>query len=92
MWDFLTFRKMLTPVVIQILFWLGVVACILGGIGAILAGIARINRVPELIGIGILAVVFGPLVMRIYCEWLIVLFRINDTLTDIRRNTDRGGK
>jgi hypothetical protein len=28
--------------------------------------------------------------MRIYCEWLIVLFRINDTLTDIRRNTDRG--
>jgi hypothetical protein len=89
MWDFLTFRKMLTPIVIQILFWLGVVACILGGIGAILAGIARIDRTPELIGIGILAVVFGPLVMRIYCEWLIVLFRINDTLTDIRRNTER---
>ena len=90
MWDFLTFRKMLTPIVIQILFWLGVVACILGGIGAILAGVARIDRTPELIGIGILAVVFGPLVMRIYCEWLIVLFRINDTLTDIRRNTERG--
>jgi len=90
MWDFLTFRKMLTPIVIQVLFWLSVVACILGGIGAILAGIARIERTPELIGIGILAVVFGPLVMRIYCEWLIVLFRINDTLTDIRRNTDRG--
>jgi len=47
---------------------------------------------PELIGIGILAVVFGPLIMRIYCEWLIVLFRINDTLTDIRRNTERGGR
>jgi len=90
MWDFLTFRKMLTPIVIQVLFWLSVVACILGGIGAILVGIARIDRTPELIGIGILAVVFGPLVMRIYCEWLIVLFRINDTLTDIRRNTDRG--
>ena len=90
MWDFLTFRKMLTPVVIQILFWLGVVACILGGIGAILTGIAHIDRTPELIGIGILAVVFGPLVIRIYCEWLIVLFRINDTLTDIRRNTERG--
>jgi hypothetical protein len=90
MWDFLTFRKMLTPIVIQILFWLGVVACILGGIGAILVGVARIERTPELIGIGILAVVFGPLVMRIYCEWLIVLFRINDTLTDIRRNTERG--
>jgi hypothetical protein len=90
MWDFLTFRKMLTPIVIQVLFWLGVVACILGGIGAILTGFARIDRVPELIGIGILAVVFGPLVVRIYCEWLIVLFRINDTLTEIRRNTDRG--
>jgi len=43
MWDFLTFRKMLTPIVIQILFWLGVVACILGGIGAILVGIAHID-------------------------------------------------
>jgi hypothetical protein len=91
MWDFLTFRKMLTPIVIQVLFWLGVVACILGGIGAILVGIARIDRTPELIGIGILAVVFGPLVMRIYCEWLIVLFRINDTLTEIMHNTRRGG-
>ena len=47
---------------------------------------------PELIGIGILAAVAGPLVVRIYCEWLIVLFRINDTLTDIRRNTERGGR
>ena len=92
MWDFLTFRKMLTPIVIQFLFWLGVVACILGGIGAILVGIARIDRTPELIGIGILAVVFGPLVTRIYCEWLIVLFRINDTLTDIRHNTEREGR
>ena len=91
MWDFLTFRKMLTPIVIQILFWVGVVACILGGIGAILVGIARIDRVPELIGIGILVVVFGPPVMRIYCEWLIVLFRINDTLTEIMHNTRRGG-
>ena len=59
--------------------------------GAILAGIARIDRTPELIGIGILAVVFGPLVMRIYCEWLIVLFRINDTLTEIMHNTRRSG-
>ena len=88
--EYLKFKKMVTPIFIQVLFWLGVAACILGGIGAILAGIAHIDRTPELIGIGILAVVFGPLVMRIYCEWLIVLFRINDTLTDIRRNTERG--
>ncbi len=89
MGDFLAFRKMLTPIIIQILFWLGLLACILGGLGAIVVGLIHIDRMPELIGFGILAVIFGPLAMRIYCEWLIVLFRINDTLTEIMRNTAR---
>ena len=32
------------------------------------------------IGIG----VFGPLLVRLYCELMIVIFRINETLTDLR--------
>ena len=90
MWDFLVFRKMLTPILIQILFWLSLAACIVGGIGAIIIGLVNLDSRPELVGIGLLALVVGPFAARVYCEWLIVLFRINETLTDIRRNTERG--
>jgi len=89
MWDFIVFRKMLTPLLIQILFWLSLAACIAGGAGAIIIGLANLERTPELVGFGLLALFVGPFVARVYCEWLIVLFRINDTLTDIRRNTER---
>jgi hypothetical protein len=40
---------------------------------------------------GLLVVIVGPLVVRIYCELLIVVFRINDTLTGIWYNTQRPG-
>ena len=39
--DFLKFRKMITPIIIQILFWIGVVLCVIVGIGEIVAGIDR---------------------------------------------------
>ena len=92
MWDFLTFRKMLTPVLIQILFWLSLAACIAVGTAQIILGLANLVQRPELVGLGLLILLVGPFVVRVYCEWLIVLFRINDTLTDIRRNTERGGR
>ena len=33
MGDFFAFRKMITPAVIQIFFWLGVIVCVIGGLG-----------------------------------------------------------
>jgi hypothetical protein len=32
--DFLTFRLMLTPILIQIFFWVGTISCVVTGIGA----------------------------------------------------------
>jgi hypothetical protein len=32
----------------------------------------------------VLLIIFGPLVVRLYCEILIVFFRINETLTEIK--------
>lgn len=32
--EYLTFRKMITPVIIQILFWLGLVVVVISAIGA----------------------------------------------------------
>ena len=74
--DFLRFRKMITPVVIQILFWIGVAASVIFGFYTMFSG-------SFLSGLGM--VVLGPVGVRIWCELLIVIFSINDSLTDIRR-------
>ena len=78
--EFLTFRKMITPLIIQILFWVFVVIVVIGGIVALKADALR----------GILMIVLGPVIVRIYCEILIVLFRILESLQEIAMNT--GGK
>ena len=73
--DFLSFRKMITPVIIQVVFWLGVVGCVLTGLGALLGG-------QGLYGLGL--IVIGPIVVRIECELLILLFRMHDALQEIK--------
>jgi len=88
--DFLTFRKMITPIIIQVIFWIGVVLCVLGGLGAMIAGAAaEYGGGGQVLG-GLFLLVLGPLCVRIYCELLILLFRMNDTLTEIKNNTAPG--
>ena len=82
--DFLTFRRMITPLLIQALFWIGVVLVILAGIVLLIADPGALGRV-----IGVFTILFGPLAVRVYLEIFIVVFRINETLTDIRANTMR---
>ena len=38
---------------------------------------------------GLIAFILGLLIVRVYAEILIVVFRMNETLTEIRNNTDR---
>jgi uncharacterized protein DUF4282 len=91
MGDFLAFRKMITPVVVQVIFWLGVIACVGTGL-LILSGsssslVAATPVSPQIVGI--LFLVVGPLLIRFYCELLIVLFRMYDSMRAIERNTTR---
>jgi hypothetical protein len=75
MGEFLTFRKMVTPIVIQVIFWLGV----LGVIGSALVMMTAGDQ-PLL---GFLMLILGPLVVRIYAELLIVMFRIHGSLNEL---------
>ena len=79
--DFLTFRKMITPTIIQIIFWIGIVLCVVGGIVYIVLGAVRDTASGVLYGL--VTLIIGPLVVRIYCELLILMFRMNDSLTEI---------
>ena len=72
--DFLTFKKMLSPIIIQIVYWLATIASILWGIALVIAGDFK----------GYLLIFLGPIIARICCELLIVVFSINDRLQDIQ--------
>jgi len=91
MGDFLAFRRMIAPIIIQIVFWIGLVACIVGGLVMMLVGQAFAGADAKGTGVlaGLAVLLLGPLVVRVYCEILIVIFRINESLTDIRNNTAR---
>ena len=84
--DFWAFRTMVTPVIIQVLFWVGVIVCIIAGLVMIVMGI----KLPgdQMVLKGVLLAILGPLGVRVYCEILIVFFRINETLTEIKHSLD----
>lgn len=84
--DFLSFRKMLTPVIIQIIFWIGAILCVVGGIVGIV--VSAVNNNAMMVLYSILSMILGPLLVRIYCELLIVIFRINDTLTEMNKKDE----
>lgn len=73
--EFFRFRTFITPLIIQIAFWLGFLGCVIGGI-VLLAK----SEAPWL---GIIILFVGPLWVRIWCELLILAFRIYDTLKRI---------
>ena len=81
--DFLKFKKMVTSIIIQILFWIGVISCVIAGIVGIAVGVTSHSGGTTVLK-GISWLVLGPIGVRIYCEILIVIFSINGTLTDLK--------
>ncbi len=83
--DFLSFRRMITPVFIQVIFWLFVAISVIGGLALLLGGNTGGERT-----VGFLYLLIGPLLARVYCEIVIVFFRMYETLKDIRDRTGTG--
>lgn len=89
--EFLTFRKMVVPIIIQIIFWLLVGAAILSGLVGV-ASVAAVGggsggamiTVMALVAMLIIVPIY-ILLIRIGCEVLIVIFRMQDTLNDIKQ-------
>lgn len=88
--SFMSFDRMITPVIIKVLFWIGVVISVIAGIvgffSGIVGGIQQGSFWPVLGGLfgGPITIVLGILITRIYSELLIVIFQINESLTDIK--------
>lgn len=84
--DFLKFKKMMTPIIIPILFWIGTIISVIAGIVFIALGAIDNFGADggEMVLMGFCYLFLGPIVMRVYCEFLIILFSVNDKLTDIK--------
>ena len=80
--NFLYFEKMLTPTIITFVYWLLILGAIFGGIGSMFSSYSGFS-----IGgffIGLIYIAGGIVGARIWCELLIVLFKMNEALQDLR--------
>jgi hypothetical protein len=95
--DFLLFRTMITPILVQLIFWIGTILCILTGGYLLISAIVEMVSTDKgpvgpfflqaLRGLGL--IVFGPLLVRIGCELNILAFRIYDALKEIHAATEK---
>lgn len=84
--DFFSFRRMITPYIIMVIFWLAIIVLVLGMVVASIAVLSTKNN-NSILGLCVMwpiGLPLGVLVIRIYCELLILFFRMNETLTDIK--------
>jgi hypothetical protein len=95
--QFLNFDKMITPVLIKIIFWIGILQAfglglfvMIAGFGAAAAGdhsgLSGLFIPLGLIG-GLLVFAFSIFLTRIFCELMILSFQIHGALIQIRDRT-----
>jgi len=75
---------MITPVIIQTLFWVGTGIAVIAGLIGVGSGLSSSYGGGSQVLAGLLILVLGPVFVRIYCELLILLFRMYETLGQIR--------
>ncbi len=73
--DYLRFKKLITPRIIQALFWLSALVTLVTGLEILLRGA---------VVLGLTWIVLGYLSARVFCELLLVIFSIHDHLAEIK--------
>jgi hypothetical protein len=76
--DFISFRYLITPTFITVIYVIGAVLITLGSLASLTQGAGGIIS-------GVILFLVGNLLWRIYTEFVMVLFRINDSLQSIDR-------
>lgn len=84
--EFLSFDKMITTSIIKIVFYIGAIMSIIGGLITIISGITARYGGGSQVLMGILIILLGPLFTRIYCELIMVFFKIHENLTEIKKS------
>jgi len=87
---FLSFDKLIGTKLIKILYYLGLIGIVLGGIVSLFGGLAAM-RVSFMGGLGamigaILVTIIGIAFWRFLCEIYMLFFRMSDDLRDIKNH------
>jgi hypothetical protein len=81
--EFLSFDKMITPTIIKVVYYILLVVSILTSLGIIITGFNMPFGGGLQVFLGLISLVLSPLFVRVYCEILIIVFKINEKLYDI---------
>lgn len=81
---FLNFDKMITPSIIKIIFYISLGLIALVGLGMIITGIGSSYGGGAQVFGGILFLIFSPILARVQCELLVIVFKIHEVLVDIK--------
>lgn len=73
--EFASFRKLIAPRVIRVVFWVGAVVVFLGGLT---------HMVKDEFFSGLIIMFLGPIAVRVIAEFLLMGFKIYDLLVEIR--------
>ena len=91
--DFISFRKMIALQLIQVLYVVVAIIITLSALALMFKGNDPYSYsssfMPGGFFGGLLFLVLGNVFWRLWCEFFIVLFRINNTLTKIEDNTQK---
>lgn len=77
--DVFFFDNMLTPKIIVVVYWLMLLSAVVSGLGLIFGAGSFFGGLGAIIG--------GVIGARIFCELLIVAFKINEALQEMRGQT-----
>jgi hypothetical protein len=86
--DLFQWERFIAPSIIKIFYWLGVVVVVLWGLSGMAAGLDTMVMNP-LTGLilmlaSLTAIPAGILLARVACEFILIVFRINEHLGAIR--------
>ena len=80
--DFLNFNRMIAGDIIKYVFWALAGLTIIGGLLSALFALFSGDIITFLMCL--VFTVLGPVIIRIYCELMIVLFKIHESLVEIK--------
>lgn len=88
--DFLSFEKFLTPSLVRVVYWIGLIALTIAELVALsqtfgVYGRGLAGAIVTLVGYAV-ALIFW----RVICEGIMLSFRVFDRLTEIRDRLPRG--
>ncbi len=82
MWEFLSFDTFITPLIIRIVFAIGLFLIALGTLVRVIWGIWQLSIFYGVI-LPLIGACIAALLWRIYCELLLVFFDMRDKLAEI---------